>query len=142
MPDRGERKQIEHKLRVKFARFATVGVANTIIYATATAVYISGLGIGDKMASVLGYCTAVPFAFLAHRAYTFSSRGLIRSELLRFAITQGTSLLVSVFAMRVAVDYLGLHYALGILGGAVLVPIVTFIVLNKWVFRNQPKFEI
>ncbi len=126
----------------KFLRFGIVGVANTAIYAAATAAYISALGIGDKTSSVLGYCTAVPLAFLAHRSFTFSSRGLIRAELLRFTITQVTGLLVSVFAMGAAVDYFGLHYSLGIVGGTVLVPIMTFVVLNLWVFRNQPRAEM
>jgi hypothetical protein len=41
--------------------------------------------------------------------------------------------------MGAAVDLLGLHYSAGIFGGVVLVPIVTFLVLNRWVFRHQAR---
>ena len=90
-----------------------------------------------RFASVLGYFTAVPFAFYAHRSYTFGSQGAVKLELRRFVIAQATSLLVSVFAMAAAIDYFGLHYAVGIIGGIVLVPIVTFLALDLWVFSDQ-----
>ena len=62
---------------------------------------------------------------------------MIAIRLPRFIAAQLASLLTSVFAMGAAVDFLGLHYSVGIVGGIVLVPIMTFLVLNKWVFRNQ-----
>lgn len=124
-------------LKIKFVRFATVGVSNGLIYGAATAFYVSSLGIEYKVASALGYLTALPYAFFAHRAYTFSSRGLLHQEMLRFFVTHATSLTVSVVAMGVAVDQLGMHHAIGILGAIVLVPIVTFIVLDNWVFADK-----
>lgn len=128
---------MKHLPYAKILRFCLVGAANAVIYALSTSIYIVQVGIGDKTASVLGFCTAVPFAFLAHRSFTFSSRGLARDELPRFVVTQLASLLTSVFAMGAAVDLLGFHYSVGIFGGIVLVPIVTFLVLNKWVFQQQ-----
>jgi putative flippase GtrA len=128
---------MRHLPYAKIFRFCLVGAANAVIYALSTSIYIVQFGIGDKTASVLGFCTAVPFAFLAHRSFTFSSRGLARIELPRFIVIQLASLLTSVFAMGAAVDLLGLHYSAGIFGGVVLVPVVTFLVLNKWVFRHQ-----
>lgn len=123
----------------KFTRFAAVGLTNGLIYAVATAVYISLLGIGDKLASLLGFVTAIPYAFFAHRAFTFSSDGSLTQELWRFTLTQATSMLISVAAMAAAVDYLGAHYIVGIIGAVTLVPIANFIVLDNWVFKAQSK---
>ena len=121
----------------KFIRFCLVGGANAIVYAAATFTYIAHFGFGENLASLLGFLTAVPFAFIAHRFFTFASRGLAGVELLRFVATQIASLLTSVLAMTVVVDLLGLHYGFGVLAGILVVPIITFFVLNKWVFRNQ-----
>jgi putative flippase GtrA len=129
---------MKHLPYAKIFRFCLVGAANAVIYALSTSIYIAQFGIGDKTASVLGFCTAVPFAFLAHRSFTFSSRGLARDELPRFIVTQLTSLLTSVFAMGAAVDLLGLHYSAGILGSRAG-PRRDFLVLNKWVFRHQAR---
>ncbi|CAG1021905.1 hypothetical protein MTYM_01336 [Methylococcales bacterium] len=125
------------KLSIKVFRFATVGLVNAIIYAASTSFYISELGFGGKMASVLGFSTALPFAFFAHRTYTFASQGLLTVEVRRFVITQGVSLLVSVFAMGATVDYLGLHYAVGIIAAIAFVPFVVFLILDNWVFSSQ-----
>ena len=50
-------------------------------------------------------------------------------------------MLVSVFAMTVAIDFLALHYAIGIILGIGLVPIVNFFVMDKWVFARKKIFD-
>ena len=91
----------------KFIRFCLVGGGNAIVYAGATSTYIAYFGLDESLASVLGFFTAVPFAFVAHRYFTFASRGLAGVELLRFVATQMASLLTSVLAMTVVVDFFG-----------------------------------
>ena len=127
------------EFQFRLLKFACVGVINSVIYGISTALYVSQLGIDGKIASILGYCTALPFAFFAHRAYTFESTGEVRIEVRRFVITQVTSLLVAVFAMAAAIDYFGLHYAVGIVGAVVLVPLVNFFALDLWVFRHRTR---
>lgn len=121
-------------LPVKLVRFVGVGVLNGAIYAASTSLLTSGFGIEGKLASVFGYATSIPFAFYAHRSYTFGSKGKVKSEFRRFLISQGTGLIVSVFLMAAAIDYLGLHYAFGIVAAIVVVPSVNFLVLDQWVF--------
>jgi putative flippase GtrA len=122
------------KLSTKLFRFGIVGLVNAIIYAFSTSIYISEFGFGVKIASIAGFCTALPLAFFAHKSYTFASQGLLVTELHRFIITQTLSLLVSVFAMSAAVDYFGLHYYVGIFGAIILVPFMVFLILDNWVF--------
>jgi len=123
--------------RAKFIRFALVGGCNAVIYAVATAVYFETGYFGEKLASALGFLTAVPFAFFAHRFFTFASRGAIGGEWLRFVVAQFASMGTSLGAMWLAVDVLGWHLAYGIFAGIVLVPIMTFLVLNRLVFKHQ-----
>jgi putative flippase GtrA len=121
----------------KLVRFALVGATNGIIYAAATALYIEILGVNSTLASGMGYFTVLPFAFVAQREFTFAGRGRVGLELIRFVATHLASLGVSVLAMFTAVDYLGLHYIVGIAAAIGLVPLVTFFVMDRWVFRNQ-----
>jgi putative flippase GtrA len=129
------------RLTTKVFRFASVGIANSIIYALCTSVLVSGFGLNGKLASMIGYLTAVPFAFFAHRSFTFVSHGALTSELRRFVLAHVTSLLVSVIVMAIAIDFFNFHYSVGVIAGVVLVPIANFIVLNSWVFRNQKVFD-
>ena len=128
-------------LPTRLFRFASVGVVNGIIYGVFTSFFVSRFGLDGKIASVLGYLTTIPFAFYAHRSYTFGSRGAVNLEFRRFVITQAIGLLVSLFAMATIIDYFELHYSIGIIVAVVLVPIVNFLVLNTWVFSTRKTLD-
>ena len=128
-------------LPTRLFRFASVGVVNGIIYGVFTSFFVSRFGLDGKIASVLGYLTTIPFAFYAHRSYTFGSRGAVKLEFRRFVITQAIGLLVSLFAMATIIDYFELHYSIGIIVAVVLVPIVNFLVLNTWVFSTRKTLD-
>jgi putative flippase GtrA len=125
-------------LPIKLLKFAIIGVINGIIYGVSVSFFISEYAFDGKVASLLGYCTAVPFAFFAHHYYTFESKGKFRGEWLRFVITQSTGMLVSILAMAAVMDYFKLNYLVGIVAGVILVPIVNFLALNFWVFPKNP----
>ena len=126
----------------RFVRFGFVGVANAVVFAAATSLYVSGFGLGSKAASFLGYCTTVPFAFLAQRSFAFRARGVPTIQFVRFGITHVLGMLVSVLAMGVAVDRLGLHFSVGIAVAIIVVPIATFITLDNWVFAARPRGDV
>lgn len=118
-------------------RFPLVGVLNTLIYGVATSFYIGTLGLGSEMASLLGYLTAVPVAFVAHRSFTFGHSGAVGSAMTRFLLVHLLGMLASWAAMKLAVGYFGFHYALGIVAAMVIVPILSFIVMTYWVFPSD-----
>ncbi len=129
-------------LRVKLLRFPAVGAASTLIYAIATSSYISLFSVGNELAAFFGYMTAVPFAFFGHRSFTFSSRGAVTTELGRFVLVHLIGLVVSWFSMHVMVGQFHLHYAFGIAGAMVLVPTISFVLFDRWVFRpSMPSGE-
>jgi putative flippase GtrA len=121
----------------KLIRYALVGVASVGVYAVVTALAISGGGFDGKLGSIIGYLTALPLNFLANRRYTFLSDGAARRQAIRFASVHAVSISVSVAAMAVVVDGLGLHYGIAILAAVILVPIATFVVMDAWVFGGK-----
>ena len=122
--------------RSKLVRFPIVGLASTLIYAVSTAAYIAHLGLGTQVAALAGYGTAIPFSFLAHRSFTFGSAGGVRIEFIRFAVVHAVGAILSWLSMGLAVERLHLHYAVGIVGAVVLVPLVSFLLFDNWVFKS------
>ena len=120
----------------KVLRFSTVGLANAVIYALVTAASIHFIGISARTGALVGYVATLPFAFFAHKHFTFRKNGDAACQVLRFLITYFCGLLVSVLAMDISVDRFGLHYMVGIAIAVILVPIVTLVVLDHWVFRG------
>ena len=118
----------------KLLRFPVVGALSSALYAASTWFYIARLGLDENVAAFAGYATAIPFSFLGHRNFTFGSRGGARAELVRFAVVHAAGVLVAWASMQ-ASSRLGLHYAVGIVAAVVLVPLVSFLVLDRCVFR-------
>jgi putative flippase GtrA len=121
-------------LTSKLLRFPIVGAVSSAVYAVATWFYISHLGVGSSVATFAGYATAIPFSFFAHRSLTFGSRGAVGAEMKRFALVHAAGMFVAWASMR-ASEALDLHYAIGIVTAVVLVPLVSFVVLDRWVFK-------
>ncbi|MEP7097223.1 MAG: GtrA family protein [Dokdonella sp.] len=125
-------------LTSKLVRFPIVGALSSAVYAASTWFYIARLGLGSSAATFAGYATAIPFSFFAHRSFTFGSRGAVGVEIKRFALVHAAGMLVAWLSMR-ASQVLGLHYAVGIVTAVLLVPLVSFVVLNRWVFRTNAR---
>lgn len=121
-------------LASKLVRFPIVGALSSAVYAVATWFYIARLGMDSSAATFAGYATAIPFSFFAHRSVTFGSRGAIGIEMKRFAVVHAVGMFVAWSSMR-ASEFLGLHYAVGIVTAVVLVPLVSFVAFDRWVFK-------
>lgn len=124
-------------LVAKVMRFGLVGAMNSLIYAVVTALCVRNLSVNSTLSSVIGYVAVLPLAFAAHKWFTFRAVGDARAEMFRFAIVYISGLAISVLAMYLATDILGLSYLFGIAGAVLLVPLLTLFVLDRWVFTNQ-----
>lgn len=124
-------------LAAKAARFGLVGVTNSLLYALFTALSVRELSVGPTASSVLGYVAVLPFAFFAHKMFTFRAIGDARTEMFRFVVVYVSGLAVAVLAMYVSTSVLGLSYIVGIIAAMVLVPLLSLLVLDRWVFTQQ-----
>lgn len=125
-------------LLAKLVRFGFVGVLSGVIYAGVTALMVTQFGMAPVPASLVGYCVSVPASFLGHRQGTFRSQGRWTHEALRFVVTQGVNMAVTAGSMHGAVALAGLPYWWGMIAAVILVPIANFVMMNLWVFRDQP----
>jgi putative flippase GtrA len=123
-------------LILKALRFGMVGALSGAVFAGVTALFVSPLDFGPKLASVVGYIASMPLNFLGNRRFSFRSDNALTGDLLRFLLVHTCNILITTFAMGAVVDLLGLNYAFGIVAAIVLVPCVNFVVMNWWVFHK------
>ena len=121
----------------RLGRFVIVGLVNSLAYTIAVWCLISQVGLSYTTASVVGYLAAVPTAFFAHRVFTFASNGAVPLEMFRFASVHALGLAVSWAVMDIVSNRLGMHYAVGMLAVVLAVPLVSFFVFDRFVFRRE-----
>jgi putative flippase GtrA len=121
----------------KLMRFAGVATVSGTLYALGTTLSIRNWGIDGRWAVVVGYAFALPFNFVAHRHHTFRSRGMLSADLLRYVVMQLANIALCFITMVIAVNLLALHYVVGISAGIVIVPVVTYLVMDRYVFWHQ-----
>jgi putative flippase GtrA len=123
----------------RLVRFSIVGLACSLSYAFFTWALVHVCSLAPVISSALGYVLAIPLSFLLQRTFSFRSKGSKRVQAPRFLLVHGFNILVSVAAMHVLVSALGLDYRVGIIATMVLVPFLSFLAMNLWVFRHAPK---
>ncbi|SFI90102.1 Putative flippase GtrA (transmembrane translocase of bactoprenol-linked glucose) [Bosea sp. OK403] len=131
------RQAVSDRLLVKAIRFGLVGVLSGAIFSVVTALFVRLAGTDPKLASVAGYLASMPLNFVGNRRFSFRSAGSLAGDLTRFALLHTFNILLTVLSMGVVVDLLRLHYAVGMVGAIILVPLVNFAAMNWWVFRRR-----
>jgi putative flippase GtrA len=128
---------LDRSFIAKGLRFALVGGTSGLIFAVATAFFISCVGADERLASMAGYLISMPINFFANRTFAFQSRGRAWADALRFVALHILNVVITVLAMETSIKALGLHYAFGIAGAIICVPLISFILMNIWVFRHS-----
>ncbi|AZO24267.1 MULTISPECIES: GtrA family protein [unclassified Mesorhizobium] len=121
------------------ARFGSVGVVATILYAALAAVFAGSerIGLGPVEASLAAYAGAALFSYLAHKFFTFMSDGSHRSQAPRFALLTAIGLAVAYAAPWLLTVKLGLPLFVPVLLTCLVIPALNFLVLDRWVFAER-----
>lgn len=120
----------------RFSRFVMVGIVNTLAYALATRLYADLFAVGAAVASALGYVTAMPMAFFGHRILTFEAKGALAPQLVRFLGNHLFGFVLAVVIPWLMTDLLAWPIWMGIGVTIVAVPVVSYLVMDKWVFAR------
>jgi len=129
--------KIKNSLLKLFMRFASVGMVSGLLYVAAVAFLVEIMALEAVWASVLGYAIAIPVSFFGHRNITFRSDGQVSGEFLRFFLVHVCGLTVSFFSMNLATQILGLSYWVGMISVVLLVALISFVIMNSWVFMSS-----
>lgn len=121
---------------LRLSRFAAIGIASTAIYA-ALAFAFSHLGLAATGASVLAFLLAAIFSYAGHKYVTFVSGGRHTFELPRFLALSVAGLAVVSVLPALLTGVLALPAAVPFLLACVVIPVVNYVVLGRWVFASQ-----
>ncbi|RJT26025.1 GtrA family protein [Mesorhizobium waimense] len=120
-------------------RFGLVGIAATILYAALAAAFAKSerLGFTPIQASLAAYAAAALFSYLAHKSVTFVSGRPHQTEAPRFFLLAATGLAIAYGAPALLTVKLGLPLIIPVLVTCLLVPVINFFVLDRWVFAER-----
>ncbi|MDA4845324.1 GtrA family protein [Hoeflea poritis] len=121
------------------SKFALVGLSATLLYAVLATVFEMQLGasLGQATVSIAAYAIAALFSYSAHRVFTFASNGAYRLEIPRFALLTATGAALS-FALPAFIGgFLGLPMFVSVACVCVVIPLINFVALDRWVFGDR-----
>jgi len=121
----------------RLVRFGMVGGLATVIYAVFAWAFTVWLGLPAVVGSILAYCLGAIFSYLAHRTITFRSDRPIAEEAPRFAGISFAGWIVAIISPLVLTNAWGLPPIVAIVFASVAVPIMSFIGLERFVFRSR-----
>ena len=121
----------------KISKFSVVGLLSGVLYIAFTSLAIHLLKVEARTASVIAYLAVIPINFVLQRGFTFRSGNAAAIDFPKYIVAQAVSLLACYAAMALAVDVLGLHYTIGNAAGILIVPFITYFIMDKWVFTRQ-----
>ena len=117
----------------EFIRFGLVGVANTAVHAGIVIALMELLAPPAFIANGIAFCFANVMSYLLNSRFTFR----IPASLLgyrRFLAVSLVSLGLTLLITSV-VEYLGLHYAVGLVMAIFVVPVLNYLVMKLWAFK-------
>jgi putative flippase GtrA len=117
----------------QLARYAVVGIATNLAGYLAY-LLITWLGVGPKVAMTCLYLVGASASFLGNRRWTFSHRGHIGRNAVRFALAHGLGYLLNLAILVVFVDHLGLPHQLVQVAAIFAVALFLFALFRLFVF--------
>ncbi|CCV09984.1 membrane hypothetical protein [Mesorhizobium sp. STM 4661] len=125
-------------------KFASVGLAATVVYALCASLFASAGSryLSPATASLAAYAVAAIFSYLGHKFFTFMSAGSHRFEVPRFAVLTGCGLAVAYLLPALLVGQFGLPISVPILLTCILIPVVNFVVLERWIFSGRAEASL
>lgn len=126
----------------KISRFAVVGILATLIFAACASLLSGGAGtalLPPAIASVSAYLIAGMFSYAGHKYFTFASGGAHRFEAPRFITLTGVGIGISALVPAIMVNGFSLPWFAPIIATCILVPMVNYLVLDRWVFSARRK---
>ena len=127
--------------RLKIVRYLVAGIAVSIGYTLTVVCLVEFVGWGSpSLANLSSFLLWTPVSYIVHRDFTFRFDGEMRASAVKFLVTFLIKLVATVIVVVVAMRFFGAHYIFGVLANWIVVPLVTYAVLNLWVFVDRRQF--
>ena len=125
-----------HSLLLKGLKFGAVGALSSSTFAVITTIIVISGWAEPRLASALGYISSIPLNFVLNRNFSFRSKAPVLRDTVRYALLHIGNTLLTILGMSMALSF-QLHYMTGIVLAVVAVPVLNFLAMNYWVFKDQ-----
>jgi putative flippase GtrA len=126
--------------QLKLARYALAGAAVSAGYTLTVILLVDGLGwMQPELASAASFALWTPISYWVHRDFTFLyavSGGQV-AAIIKFVISFLFRLALAAYTVHLATTLFGSPYLVGVLANWVILPLVSYLVLDLWVFRTS-----
>lgn len=129
---------MEKQLPKIFSRYLLVGIANTITSILIIIVLISN-GFSDEISNFFGIAGGIFQSIVLNTKFTFRQKYLNAYKSLNFFIILALAYLVNLITLYISKNYLGLNSALSQITGISCYILVSFYLLEKYLFAKQLK---
>lgn len=120
----------------KFLKFGLIGVVNTLLDLGVFYVMNKVFHLDPYLSQVISFLVGALNSFLWNKFWTFEKRGHITGrEVVRYAVTNGGYLLVSLGLLRLLVGVLALDPFLAKLPTTAFMLLYNYLMNKFWVFR-------
>jgi putative flippase GtrA len=121
--------------RFSIVRYFFAGVAVSLGYTFTIIILVEQLRwCGPAWASAISFLLWTPVSYFAHREFTFRFDHRHRAAATKYFVSFLLRLGASALVVVVAIDYLHLHYLVGVLMNWIVLPLINYFVLRFWVF--------
>jgi putative flippase GtrA len=120
-----------------FIRFIIVGLSNVLITLLFFQIIFSlhiWDGVNAAMSQAIAYTISVIWSFFWHRNLTFKSRGKIKKEFWKFALTNCAYLIISSGLIGLGIDYFKMPKTLVWIIVVGTLSITSFMLYRFWIF--------
>ncbi|MFT5249451.1 MAG: putative flippase GtrA [bacterium] len=122
-----------------FFKFASVGVAATLIHAVIYYLLITMGNFDAQIANLVGYIFAFSMSYVGQRKWTFKHIRIEKEHVVkvRFLVSSIFSLLLNVVWVYIVDRLLELSANYSLIGIVLFTPLLTFFILKRWVFKEN-----
>lgn len=121
----------------KFTRYVLIGGASVVMYLALFSLARKTLGFNQWVSVLVAYGPVLAMAYLAQNFYTFRYRKIDQRSGVRFFATTLIGLGTLLISSKMLIALLGMEEILANAIGAVLAPVVTFLLQSFWTFPDR-----
>ncbi|GAC1335584.1 MAG: hypothetical protein NVSMB26_20440 [Beijerinckiaceae bacterium] len=117
--------------------FGAIGTISTLAYGALASLLTMTVAIPAWTGSGAAYMATSVFAYLFHKRLTFRSNASHREAVPRFVMSNSIGYLIALILPLILTDELHTPPAVAILLTVIIVPILNFLLLDRFVFRAR-----
>jgi len=116
-------------------RFVLVGLTSTLVHVITAYGLTKLFDLGVQTSNIIGFTSAFLLSFIGHQKYTFRVSDQRFKRILRFFCTSSAGLLTSSSILYITTTHLMLPVEVGFIAIVCIVPVATYLISLRWVFK-------